>query len=386
MPQKNSHLKRVQPIHHGDFVSVTKSSLEIEYQERQELYEGQSALTLHFIEAQAAQLAEAIIQNLSQARFSLPDRVVIDPKQAELQQPKPIPSDLRDQLIGGVFDRISGSDLRTLIKNKLIELESSENPAVMTAGFLMRHAIAAHMVYRMLPSGRSVSYRVVAGEEIPTLPEESRDEKESAITASTDAIAEAGEGPDGGDRGELQVPYVPYARRFYLPQWVAFDKDGRMLVNSVNEAESTMASMQRYISILHMAVSISPYFVFDPDYRRKRYGMLGQLINQGRAMACYEVREMVESIKKRAAAQSLNRGLSLSLPYFDDQSLEIRLHDFMVIPAGRIMFTPAFVVQAAREEQAKVVQDTRLSPSTRKYLLNELREIEAAFQGSRQSN
>jgi hypothetical protein len=114
--------------------------------------------------------------------------------------------------------------------------------------------------------------------------------------------------------------------------------------------------------------------------------MLGQLINQGRAMACYEVREMVESIKKRAAAQSLNRGLSLSLPYFDDQALEIRLHDFMVIPAGRIMFTPAFVVQAAREEQAKVVQDTRLSPSTRKYLLNELREIEAAFQGSRQSN
>jgi hypothetical protein len=45
------------------------------------------------------------------------------------------------------------------------------------------------------------------------------------------------------------------------------------------------------------------------------------------------------------------------------------------------MFVPAFVVQAMREEQAKVAQDTRLSPSTRKHLLLELKMIEEAFGG-----
>jgi hypothetical protein len=50
-----------------------------------------------------------------------------------------------------------------------------------------------------------------------------------------------------------------------------------------------------------------------------------------------------------------------------------------VIPAGRIMFVAGFVVRAARQEQAKVAQDTRLSPSTRKHLLVELSLLERAF-------
>lgn len=114
--------------------------------------------------------------------------------------------------------------------------------------------------------------------------------------------------------------------------------------------------------------------------------MLGQLVNQGRALACYQTEEIIQAIKKRAAAHDLNRGLSLSLPFFDDQMLEIRLHDFTIIPAGRIMFVPAFVVRACREEQAKVAQDTRLSPSTRKYLLFQLQTLEGAFFHEKSSN
>jgi hypothetical protein len=75
----------------------------------------------------------------------------------------------------------------------------------------------------------------------------------------------------------------------------------------------------------------------------------------------------------------LNRGLSLSLPYFDDQRLQVRTLDFEVVPAGRIMFVPGFVVRAAREEAAKVAQDTRLSLSTRRHLLAELQMLEQAF-------
>jgi hypothetical protein len=202
-------------------------------------------------------------------------------------------------------------------------------------------------------------------------------EPESAITAVTDAIVEESL-PESG-RGELLVPYVPAARRFYLPQWVAFDDEGVLLVNSVNEAEAHIASMQRFLFVLHAAVGLAPYIVADEEYQQKRYGMLGQLVNQGRALARYLTEEIIQTIKRRAKANDLNRGLSLSLPYFDDQALEMKMHDFEVIPAGRIMFVPAFVVRAVREEQAKVAQDTRYSPSTRKYLLQELNMLDEAF-------
>jgi hypothetical protein len=55
------------------------------------------------------------------------------------------------------------------------------------------------------------------------------------------------------------------------------------------------------------------------------------------------------------------------------------MYNFEVIPVGRIMFVKAFVVRAAREEQAKVAQDTRLSRSTRKHLIGELKALEQAF-------
>ncbi len=178
------------------------------------------------------------------------------------------------------------------------------------------------------------------------------------------------------------MPYVEAARRFYLPQWVAFDDKGRLVVGSVNEAEADIASMQRYLSVLHAAVGLAPYMVADEEYQRKRYGILGQLVNQGRALARYEVEEIIRTIQRRAASHDLNRGLSLSLPYFNDQTLAMENYSFEVIPAGRIMFVPAFVVRAAREQEAKIAQDTRLSQSTRKHLLTELRTLEQAFSRS----
>jgi DNA-binding IclR family transcriptional regulator len=50
-----------------------------------------------------------------------------------------------------------------------------------------------------------------------------------------------------------------------------------------------------------------------------------------------------------------------------------------VIPAGRVMFVPAFVVKSAREEQAKVCDDTRLNASTRRHVLQQLKRLECAF-------
>ena len=343
-----------------------------EYEQQHAHFNGQPPIIQRYFEVQAQQVGKAIEQNLSQIHFQLPDRVVTG--QRELL----VPEESREQLAGGLVERLTRVDARTALRQRLVELESSSNLALVVAAGILRHAIAMHLVHTMLPSGRPVKYQTIEGEEIPSVPIPGDLEPESAITASTDAIVEEGQAEDG--RGELLVPFVPAARRFYLPQWVAFDDEGRLLINSINEAEAHLASMQRYLYLLHAAVGLAPYVVADDGYQEKRYGMLGQLVNQGRALARYQTLEMIHIIRRRAKANDLNRGLSLSLPYFDDQALEMRSHDFEVIPAGRILFVPAFVVRAVREEQAKVAQDTRRGPSTRKYLLAELALLEKAFE------
>jgi hypothetical protein len=178
------------------------------------------------------------------------------------------------------------------------------------------------------------------------------------------------------------VPFVPYARKFFLPQWVAFDQNGSLLAKSVEEAEAHIKSMQRFMEVLFLAVALAPYISADEEYAKKRYGMLGQLVNQGRALAIYQSKVIIARIKERAASGNLNRGLSLSLPYFDDQELRVNITKFEVIPAGRIMFVPAFVVRAVRQEEVKVSQDTRYNPSTRNHLLYLLELLEQAFETS----
>jgi hypothetical protein len=350
-------------------------SLHEEYHRQQALFDAQPAILQRFLEVQARQVAEAFCERTQRVRFTLPDRVTVGAKAETL----PVPEAARLQVVGKFGDRIAGRDVHDTLRQRLTELESSPDRAIAVSAGLIRFAAAQHIVRNMLPSGRSVTYTSAGEEEIPSVPA-GRTEPESAITAETDAIAEDGKAEDG--RGSLQVPYVPAARRFYLPQWVAFDDHGRMLVKSVDEAEAHVASMQKFLEMLFAARSLAPFMVADEEFEKKRYGMLGQLVNQGRALALHMTGSIVRTIKGRADSQSLNRGLGLRLPYFDDQALEMRLHDFVVIPAGRIMFVPAFVVRATQEEQAKVAQDTRLSPSTRKHLLKELSLLEKAFESA----
>ena len=350
-----------------------------EYANWQTLFEAQPGLVQRFIEGQGRLLAEALGRREAgtQLRFTLPDRVAVLAVPGETAPLVIVPPEFREQLAGGLIDRLTRANLAQAVRQRLGELEQSPNRAVAVSAGLLRFATGEHLVRNLLPSGHTVQYTAAEGEEIPSLPLPAESEPQSAITATTDAIAEEGAGEAG--RGELLVPYVPAARQFYLPQWVAFDADGQLLVKSTGEAEAQVASMQRFLAILHMAISLAPYLVADEVYQQKRYGMLGQLVNQGRALARYRAHEIVQTIWRRAKAQDLNRGLSVSLPYFDDQDLRLRNHSFEIIPAGRIMFVPEFVVRAALAEQAKVAQDTRLSLSTRQHLLSELRLLEAAF-------
>jgi hypothetical protein len=119
--------------------------------------------------------------------------------------------------------------------------------------------------------------------------------------------------------------------------------------------------------------------IADEMWQQKRYGMLGQLVNQGRLLAHYQSQEIIQTIKGRVAEHRLDRGLRLSLPYFNDQKLSIENYDFIIIPAGWVMFVPAFAVLAAREQQVKIAQDAQLSFTTRRHLTAELHDLELAF-------
>lgn len=357
-------------------INSPTSHLRAEFQEKQAMFNAQPAIVQRFLEAQARQVADALIEHRPQAKFTLPDRIVAEMPQIDQPATITVLPSAREQGVGGVRNRLTRKDVKEELRHRINELEQSPDRAISTSAGLLRYATAIHMVHNMLPSGRSVEYRPDEGEDIPTIPVEGLD-PESAITQDSDAIAEEGKMDEG--RGTLQVPFVPAARRFYLPQWVAFDDKGKLLVGSLKEAEAHLASMERYIEILHAASSMAPYILADEEYQKKRYGMLGQLINQGRALARYRTQEIIQTIKNRAQAGSLNRGLSLSLPYYDDQELRMNKTIFDVIPAGRIMFVPAFVVRAARDEAAKRIQDTRFNQSTRNHLLAELKMLEDAF-------
>ena len=353
------------------------AALQDEFARQQALFAAQPAIVQRFLEAQAAQLADALLKDARQVRFTLPDRVACELPDSGEPAAVTIPANQREHTIGGMLKRVLRPDIRHDLRAHLNELEQSPDRAISTAAGLLRHATVMHMVHNLLPSGLSVRYQADHEDEIPSIPVDDGLEPESAITASTDAIAEEGQTESG--RGVLQTPFVPYARRFYLPQWVAFGSEGKLLVNSVEEAEAHLGSMRRFVDVLHNAVALAAYVSADEEYQKKRYGMLGQMVNQGRALAIYKNQRIIEQIKQRATAGSLNRGLSLTLPYFDDQDLQMATTSFEVIPAGRVMFVPAFVVRAARQEGVKVAQDTRLSPSTRQHRLQILVMFEQAF-------
>jgi hypothetical protein len=356
--------------------STPVSQLHIEYNRQNALFELQLPIIQRFLEAQARHIAEAYAERAQHVRFTLPDRVI----SSVGSEPITVKQAVREQRIGNFSDRVARRDVHDTLRQRLTELEQSSDRAIVIAANLIRFASATHMVRNMLPSGRVVAYIPVEEDDIPSVPISDGMEPESAITAANDAIAEEGNAEDG--RGSLQVPYVPAARRFYLPQWVAFGDKGELLVNSTKEAEAHVASMQHFLTVLFAARSLAPYMVAEDEFEKKRYGMLGQLVNQGRALANHLTDEIITLIKTRAAEQSLNRGLSLRLPYFDDQELRVKTHNFVVIPAGRIMFVPAFVVRAALDEQAKIAQDTRFSVSTRRHLLAQLQTLGEAFKSA----
>lgn len=146
--------------------------------------------------------------------------------------------------------------------------------------------------------------------------------------------------------------------------------------------EAEFSSCQRDLRELVEALAFAPYFTADEAYRQKREERLGRLAQKGIAIANRRTQEIILGIKQRAAANTLNRGLGLSLPYYDDRALSIKTYDIEVIPPGRVAFEAFYVMWVARDEQEKVAQNMDLSLASRNNLLAELKDLELAFEVS----
>lgn len=73
----------------------------------------------------------------------------------------------------------------------------------------------------------------------------------------------------------------------------------------------------------------------------------------GQAEALRQLDDLIDGIRSRAQAHRLYRGFRLSLPYFDDRTMSLRVREFEVIPFGRLPSVPAFVALAAERELAR---------------------------------
>jgi hypothetical protein len=357
----------------NSMLDKTTDVLHKEYDRQRKLFDAQPVMLQRYFDAQARYLAESLLQKSSQMRFTLPDRVVVD---AQFGQTDTIPSEEREQVAGGLVDRLTRTDMTVVLRARFQELEQLPQRGIAVAAGVMRFSVCRQMIGAMLPGGQSVSYFDRGEEATPS----ETDLSEPGVDSDAAGLTDGADDPARGGHGEFPASSVQYARRFFMPQWIAFDQDQKLLAGSMAEAEAAVDSMQNFLQVLHTAVGLASYFVADQEYQRKRQGMLGQLINQGRAMGIHKTREIIQSIKQRADAKELNRSLTITLPYFDDQSLRMKEYPFEVIPAGRIKFHTPLVVRAAQDESVKIAQDTRLSTSTRSHILAEMAMLEEAFQ------
>ncbi len=346
------------------------SQIAREYETLTRLFDAQPILNRHFLEQQAQAILSALRQGQKHIRFRFPDAIVLDG--GELLDLTPAS---RERLVGNPFKRLAPAEMSAKLGEHLQALEQSLNPGLSACGRLMRYALARMILFQLVPDGRSVHYLPESGDDIPSIP--AGEVLPGALLAASDARTAPGQAAP--DRDHLQVPFVEAARRFYLPQWVAFDEENRLLVGSFDEAEACIASLRNTVLLLEEAVRFCPCLVADETYQRKRAGLLGQLVNQGRALARGYTCKIIVKIRARAEAGSLNRGLRLDLPYFDDSVFKLEYHKIDVIPDGRIMFLPAFVVRAIQMEKAKVRRSLKLNQSTRRHLLSLLAAFEQAF-------
>jgi hypothetical protein len=285
----------------------------------------QPAETRSLLQEQGGRIGAALLTRSGELEFRLPP-VVVAP---EGDPPLEVPADFQAQRVAGLWKRAAGRDVRTAFRSRLSQLDLSGYLAVRIASGLLRHAAA-----------RAVVDELVSPAALPAAPDSE---------------------PAGMEVPSVRRPVEPPA-----PE-------------RIRESEEAVRRLREALTGLQQAVSLSPCFIADETYQLKRNVLTGRLAAHGHTLAHLQLCRIAGKIIGRSSRRDLDRGLALSLPFFNDRTLDMDLYDFEVIPAGRTMFVPAFVALAARREQEKVERADSLTPSTRMHLLAALQCLERAF-------
>ena len=347
-----------------------------EYEVISQLFSVQKSVVKHYINTSSQKIALDLIDGKTWIMLKLPDQINTDPSPQGWPKSSKIPEDIRIITIGSKLSFLEHRKIKDELNSHLWKLEHSPNKSIAICAALYRFSISLNIIENILPDGRLGFQPAGLDDSLSSQPSILGNRK-SSLTSIDDAVY--GFDSDDSSRGELQVPFVPDAQNFFLPQWVSFDSKGNLLTKDTSAAEANFHSLQKYFTTLNISSSLAPYMILNPVYQHKRNGIISQLINQGRALAKHINANIILRIINRTNQGTLNRGLSVSLPYFDDQEMTITYRKIQVIPAGRILFIPAFIGRAVNLEVAKVWQDTRLGLSTKLHLIEQLETLGNSF-------
>lgn len=314
-----------------------EKSFYVEGEQKWVLWRNQTKEVQQYFVAQAERILHAIQENTSSLEFSLPEKVVLVDPFTHAYREEAIPGRYRRQIIGNHLFQRGNSTLSNVLQ-RLSDLQGSAHLSLSLSASILRYWIA-RLWLNQIPEGEPI--------------------------------------PESHKEGTLSQDTLETQR--YFPQWQMFNSQGEPLFSTREEAEQRIAAIESALQSLLSAMAIDPAIVEEEPFRSRYAALIAQWTEQGRAYSEYLTRVIISTIRQRENQHTLNRGLTVHLPYFDDQLLEIKYLDLEVVPPGRIAFEEVFLIQAAQRAKQRVSKDPKLSLTTRQHLLEELKLLETSF-------
>ncbi len=142
--------------------------------------------------------------------------------------------------------------------------------------------------------------------------------------------------------------------------------------------KNRVEQLSQYVEWLRTAEQLYPGWTADDLYNERYAQVVAELTEQGRLLATRYTDDLIHEVQE--SAQTGIRGLTLYIPYLDEQQYQMARYEVVVVPVSRIQFRPQFVVSACRIAQQEVRKNPRLSQSTRWQLVLQLDRVTQAFE------
>lgn len=160
-------------------------------------------------------------------------------------------------------------------------------------------------------------------------------------------------------------------------QYTGFDPQGHLAAD-YKTAAAVVERLSYFVHQLQLVEQIHPRT--EDWYSEKHSLLVTHLIDQGRALANYHTRQIIQNILTAWKAGEITRGLTIFLPYLNERQYKMEEYKIVVIPTGRILFRPQFVIGACRVSERHVRSNPDFSQATRWQLLSQLDTIIQTFE------